>query len=56
MIQHTAQVGPEVTMGLLIRLEAKPGREADLEASLRSGLTAVRGEPDTTAWLAIRLG
>jgi hypothetical protein len=45
-----------VTKGLLVRLEAKPGREADLEASLTSGLAAILEEPDTTAWLAIRLG
>jgi hypothetical protein len=56
MIEHTANVGPKVTKGLFVRLEAKPGREADLEASLKSGLAAVLEEPDTTAWLAIRLG
>jgi quinol monooxygenase YgiN len=56
MTQQPAHVGPKVTKGLLVRLEAKPGREADVEASLRSGLAAVLEEPDTTAWLAIRLG
>jgi quinol monooxygenase YgiN len=56
MVQHTTNVGPKVTKGLFVRLEAKPGREADLEASLKSGLAAVLEEPDTTAWLAIRLG
>jgi hypothetical protein len=56
MAQHTVNAGPTVTKGLFVRLEAKPGREADLEASLKSGLAAVLEEPDTTAWLAIRLG
>jgi predicted SnoaL-like aldol condensation-catalyzing enzyme/quinol monooxygenase YgiN len=53
---HTMNVGPTVTKGLLVTFEAKPGREADLEAALRSGLAEVRKEPDTIAWLAIRLG
>ena len=45
-----------VTVGLLVRLEAKPGREADVERFLQSGLEIVRGEPATTAWFALRLG
>lgn len=48
--------GADVRVGLLVRLEAKPGREADVEARLKAGLAAVLEEPDTTAWLAIRLG
>jgi quinol monooxygenase YgiN len=48
--------GVEVTRGLFVRIEAKPGREAEVEAQLRAGLAAVLEEPDTTAWLAIRLG
>jgi hypothetical protein len=54
--RHTADAGPKVTKGLFVRLEAKPGREADVEASFRAGLAAVLEEPDTTAWLALRLG
>lgn len=46
----------EVTKGLFVKIEVKPGREADVEAQLRAGLAAVLEEPDTTAWLAIRLG
>lgn len=46
----------EVTKGLFVRIEAKPGREAEVEARLEDGLAAVLEEPDTTAWLAIRLG
>jgi quinol monooxygenase YgiN len=56
VVQPTANAGPKVTKGLLVRLEVRPGREADLEAALRASLAAVLKEPDTTAWLAIRLG
>src|SRR5437763_1002705 len=45
-----------VTKGLLVTIEAEPGRESDLEARLRSSLAAVQQEPDTIAWLALRLG
>ena len=45
-----------VTVGLLVRLEAKPGREADIESFLREGLAIVMEEPATTAWFAVRLG
>lgn len=44
-----------VTVGLLARLEAKPGKEDELEAFLRSALPLAQDEPDTTAWFAIRL-
>jgi quinol monooxygenase YgiN len=45
-----------VTVGLLVRLEAKPGKEADVERFLEGGLALVNEEPDTTAWFAIRMG
>jgi len=45
-----------VKVALLVRLEAKPGKEADVEAFLRGGLALVEDEPDTTAWFALRLG
>jgi quinol monooxygenase YgiN len=45
-----------VSVALLVRLEAKPGKEAEVESFLRSGLAIVQGEPATTAWFAIRLG
>ena len=45
-----------VTLGLLVRLEAKPGKEADVENFLKGGLPLVEQEPATTAWFAIRLG
>jgi quinol monooxygenase YgiN len=45
-----------VTVGLLVRLEAKPGKEADVEQFLRGGLALVEDEPATTAWFGVRLG
>ena len=45
-----------VSVGLLVRLDAKRGKEAELEAFLRGGLALVEDEPDTTAWFAIRMG
>jgi quinol monooxygenase YgiN len=45
-----------VTVALLVRLEAKPGREAEVERFLRGGLPIVQEEPATTAWFAIRMG
>jgi quinol monooxygenase YgiN len=45
-----------VTVALLVRLEAKPGKEAEVEQFLRGGLAIVNDEPATTAWFAIRIG
>ena len=45
-----------VTVGLLVRLEAKPGRETEVENFLESGLALVEEEPETTVWYAIRMG
>ncbi len=45
-----------VTVGLLVRLEAKTGKEADVASFLKGGLALVQEEPATTAWFAIRLG
>jgi quinol monooxygenase YgiN len=44
-----------VKVALWVRMEAKPGREADVETFLRGGLALVQQEPATTAWFAIRL-
>jgi len=38
------------------RVEAKPGKEKEVENFLVSGLPIVNEEPDTTAWFGIRLG
>ncbi len=45
-----------VKAALFVRLEAKPGKETDVESFLRGGLAVVQQEPATTAWFAIRLG
>ncbi len=45
-----------VKVALFVRLEAKPGKEAEVEAFLKGGLAIVEEEPATIAWFAIRLG
>jgi quinol monooxygenase YgiN len=45
-----------VNVALLVTLEAKPGKEAEIEKFLRDGLSIVQQEPATTTWFAIRLG
>src|SRR5262249_26966353 len=45
-----------VHVALLVRLEAKPGKEAEVASFLKGGLAIVQGEPATTAWFAIQLG
>lgn len=45
-----------VNVGLFVRLEAKPGKESELEDFLRGGLPLAQDEPATTAWFAIRFG
>lgn len=45
-----------VTVGLLVRMEAKPGKESDVEEFLLGGLPLVQDEPDTVAWFAVRMG
>ena len=37
-----------VTVGLLLRLEAKPGKETDVENFLKGALPIVQEEPATT--------
>ncbi len=45
-----------VNVALFVRLEAKPGKEAEVETFLRGGLPLVMEEPSTIAWFGIRLG
>ena len=45
-----------ISRGLLVRLDARSGKEADVEAFLRSALPLVQREPGTTAWFAVRFG
>jgi len=47
---------PNVKLSLLARLEAKPGKEAEVEKLLRSALAIVQDEPGTIQWFAIRMG
>ncbi len=43
-------------VALFVRLEAKAGKEAELEKFLRGGLALVQQEPATSSWFGIRLG
>jgi quinol monooxygenase YgiN len=45
-----------VRVALYVRLEAKPGKEAEVESLIKSSLAIVQSEPATTAWFGIRLG
>ncbi len=45
-----------VNKGLLIRLEAQPGKERDVASFLEQGLPIVQEEPATTAWFGVRMG
>ena len=45
-----------VKVALFVRLEAKPGKEKEVESFLMGGLPLVMEEPATTAWFGIRLG
>lgn len=43
-------------VALFVRLEAKRGKEAEVEQFLRGGLALVEQEPATSVWFGIRLG
>jgi quinol monooxygenase YgiN len=43
-------------VALLVRLEAKAGKETEVENFLRGGLALAQQEPGTTTWFALRLG
>src|SRR5579875_4162623 len=45
-----------VTKGLLVRLEAKSGKENELAKFLSGALPLAENEPATAAWFAIQLG
>jgi quinol monooxygenase YgiN len=45
-----------VTVGVLARLEAKPGKEEEVANFLARALPLAQQEEATTAWFAIRLG
>lgn len=46
----------KVHAALLVRLEAKPGKEAAVAKFLEGGLPIVEQEPATITWYAIKLG
>lgn len=43
-------------VALLVRLEAKPGKEKEVADFLRSGLALVQEEPDTITWYGVQFG
>ena len=45
-----------VQTALFVRLEAKPGKEKEIERFLLDGLPLIEEEPETTAWFGLRLG
>ncbi|MBA2406873.1 MAG: antibiotic biosynthesis monooxygenase [Chitinophagales bacterium] len=45
-----------IKIALLVRLEAKPGKEQEVADFLKSGLPLVEDEPDTLTWYGIKLG
>src|SRR5256886_870974 len=44
-----------VTVGLLVTLEAKPGKEDELASFLAGVLPLAQAEPETTAWFATKI-
>ncbi|EIF33742.1 hypothetical protein BCh11DRAFT_01524 [Burkholderia sp. Ch1-1] len=45
-----------VKLALYVRLEARPGKEQEVEAFLLGGLPLVEDEPGTVAWFGLKLG
>lgn len=45
-----------VRVALYVRLQAKPGKEASLEAFLKGALPLAQQETDTPVWLALKFG
>ena len=45
-----------LTVSLFVRLEAKPGKDAELAAFLMQGLELARQEATTPLWFALRIG
>lgn len=45
-----------VRVGLWVKLQAKPGKEAEVEEFLKGALPLAQQEPETTVWLALKLG
>jgi quinol monooxygenase YgiN len=45
-----------ITVGLYVRLEAKTGREEEVESFLKEALRLVSDEQATLLWFAVRVG
>lgn len=45
-----------VSTGLIVRVEARAGKDAQVESFLTDAVAAVAEEPGTTAWFGIRFG
>src|ERR1700710_970206 len=45
-----------VKLALLVRLEAKPGKEQEVADFIKSALPLAQQEPDTVSWYALQLG
>src|SRR3954471_12672946 len=45
-----------ISLGLFVRVEAKPGKEKDVAAFVKQGLQMANQEPTTELWFALRLG
>jgi quinol monooxygenase YgiN len=43
-------------LGLLVTLQARPGKEAEVEGFLKSALPLVEAETGTTTWFAFKFG
>lgn len=44
-----------VNVGLWVKMEARPGKEDEVDAFLKGAQPIVDGEPATIAWFAVRL-
>jgi len=46
----------DVTVGLLVRIEALAGKEQEVADFLAGAIELAQQEPATTAWFAVRIG
>lgn len=45
-----------VNLAIFVSMEAKAGKESEVQSFLESALPLVEAEPDTIAWFAVRMG
>src|SRR5258706_13538237 len=53
---HTLKESTMVRVALAVKLEAKPGKENEGAAVLKSGLALANQEPAATGWFALQFG